>query len=153
MAGRVWRFVVQRDRLIGAAFIALGALVLFETRGLEYWGPEGPGPRFVPLWAAVCIIASASWLVLGTSDPVRLRGRTARPRLLYTSLVVLAAIAFRYLGALATFAVFTFAELVLIEKYPARRALLATLVVTAAVELIFVQGFQLRLPAPALPRL
>ena len=63
----------RADRIAGAALLALA--VAFSAGALKnyaYWGPNGPGPAFLPFWLGLVMAVLASLLLLGalrSSDP------------------------------------------------------------------------------------
>lgn len=63
----------RADRIAGAALLALA--VAFSAGALthySYWGPNGPGPAFLPFWLGVVMALLATTLLvdaLRSSDP------------------------------------------------------------------------------------
>jgi putative tricarboxylic transport membrane protein len=61
------------DRIAGAALLALA--VAFGAGALKhyaYWGPNGPGPAFLPFWLGVVMSVLATMLLVGalrSNDP------------------------------------------------------------------------------------
>jgi hypothetical protein len=58
--------VRRADAIAGAALLALG--VAFSAGALEhyaYWGPNGPGPAFLPFWLGVVMAVLAALLLVG----------------------------------------------------------------------------------------
>lgn len=134
------------DRLVGALFSIVGLIVLWETRGLEYWSEFGPGPRFLPFWVALGMIASASYLVVKNEEHARLTRAALSATTKYAALVLLSVLSFGRLGAIATFVLLVAFELRLVEGYSFGRALLIAIAVAVVVTLIFVTGLQVSLP-------
>jgi hypothetical protein len=65
--------VRRADRIAGAALLALA--VVFSAaalRNYSYWGPNGPGPAFLPFWLGLVMALLATTLLVGalrSSDP------------------------------------------------------------------------------------
>ena len=63
----------RADRIAGAALLALA--VAFSVGALKqfpYWGPNGPGPAFLPFWLGLVMAVLASLLLVGamrSTDP------------------------------------------------------------------------------------
>ena len=63
----------RADRIAGAALLALA--VAFSAGALKqytYWGPNGPGPAFLPFWLGLVMAVLASLLLVGamrSTDP------------------------------------------------------------------------------------
>ena len=61
------------DRIAGAGLLALG--VAFSAGALkqhDYWGPNGPGPAFLPFWLGLAMSVLAAALLIGairSADP------------------------------------------------------------------------------------
>jgi high-affinity Fe2+/Pb2+ permease len=61
------------DRVTGAGLLALG--VAFSAGALkqyDYWGPNGPGPAFLPFWLGLAMAVLAAGLLVGAiraADP------------------------------------------------------------------------------------
>ena len=56
----------RADRIAGAALLALA--VAFSAGALKsynYWGPNGPGPAFLPFWLGVVMAVLAAMLLVG----------------------------------------------------------------------------------------
>ena len=61
------------DRIAGAGLLSLG--VAFSAGALkqhDYWGPNGPGPAFLPFWLGLAMAVLAAVLLIGairSADP------------------------------------------------------------------------------------
>jgi putative tricarboxylic transport membrane protein len=58
--------VRSADRFAGAGLLALG--VAFSAGALKqyaYWGPNGPGPAFLPFWLGLAMAILATLLLVG----------------------------------------------------------------------------------------
>jgi len=52
------------DIVSGAVLASLGVFIIFEAKGWEYLGPDGPGPGFFPLWYGIAMVALSLLLVV-----------------------------------------------------------------------------------------
>jgi putative tricarboxylic transport membrane protein len=61
------------DRIAGAGLLALGvAFSAGALRYYDYWGPNGPGPAFLPFWLGLIMAVLAALLLvqaIRTDDP------------------------------------------------------------------------------------
>jgi len=54
------------DRFAGAGLLALGvAFAAGALKQYDYWGPNGPGPAFLPFWLGLAMAVLATALLLG----------------------------------------------------------------------------------------
>ena len=54
------------DRFAGAGLLALGvALAAGALKQYDYWGPNGPGPAFLPFWLGLAMAVLATALLIG----------------------------------------------------------------------------------------
>ena len=54
------------DRFAGAGLLALGiAFGAGALKQYDYWGPNGPGPAFLPFWLGLAMAVLATALLLG----------------------------------------------------------------------------------------
>jgi putative tricarboxylic transport membrane protein len=103
--------VRRADRIAGAGLLALG--VAFSAGALkqyDYWGPNGPGPAFLPFWLGLAMAVLAALLLVGalrSGDPGEAwfpRGDSLRRLVLVlgatTALVVLLNVVGMVLGTL-----------------------------------------------------
>lgn len=124
---------------------------MIEARGLEYTGPDGPGPGFFPIWYGACMIA-LSLLLVGMS----LRG-AAEPggaldwREIGRVLACWAAFALcvgllQVLGFLLAFALFTFFLIAVMYHRPLGTALAVAIAMSAGFYLLFPLALNVELP-------
>jgi putative tricarboxylic transport membrane protein len=61
------------DRIAGAGLLALGvAFSVGALKQYDYWGPNGPGPAFLPFWLGLAMAGLAAGLLVGalrSADP------------------------------------------------------------------------------------
>ena len=56
----------RADRIAGAALLALAvAFGAGALKSYDYWGPNGPGPAFLPFWLGVVMAVLAAMLLVG----------------------------------------------------------------------------------------
>ena len=55
------------DVVSGAILAALGTYIVIQASIWPYYGPDGPGPGFFPLWYGFLMIGLSLWLVIGTA--------------------------------------------------------------------------------------
>ena len=153
--------------------LVLAAAIIWNSLGLGYWTPLGPGPGLLPLWLAVLLaVLSAIWLVQqfrGTSpspaeDEEPVAGVDSLPEetdepvkpgvvvAIVVSLVVLTAM-LEVLGFQLSMLLFLIFHL----KVLGRRRWLLTLVLSAVgsfgVYTLFAQVLSVNLPVSAIPAL
>lgn len=100
------------DVISGAVLAALGVLIVVEAKQLEYFGADGPGPGFFPIWYGLVMVVLSVVLIgsslLGRTEP----GNPVEWRAVGNALMAWAALVacialFEVLGFLASFALFT----------------------------------------------
>ena len=141
------------DRFAGAGLLALGvAFAAGALKQYDYWGPNGPGPAFLPFWLGLAMAVLATGLLVGAirsanpGDAWFPRGDGLRRLLLVlgatTALVVLLNVVGMVVG--------TFLFLVGLFRFIDRQSWLLSLVVALAVAglnfLVFARW--LRVPMP-----
>ena len=141
------------DRFAGAGLLALGvAFAAGALKQYDYWGPNGPGPAFLPFWLGLAMAVLATGLLVGAlrsadaGEPWFPRGEGLR-RLL---LVLGATTALVFLLNVVGMVVGTFLFLVGLFRFIDRQPWLLSLVVALAVAglnfLVFT--YWLRVPMP-----
>jgi putative tricarboxylic transport membrane protein len=148
------RAVRRADRIAGAALLALGVgFSVGALRHYAYWGPNGPGPAFLPFWLGAVMAALAGTLLVGA-----LRSRDAGlawlPRgdaLKRLALVLGATVALVALLNVVGMVVGTALFLIVLVRFLDRHPWPLTLAVAAAVTGVNFLVFRmwLRVPMPA----
>lgn len=143
----------RADRIAGAALLALA--VVFSVAALRhyaYWGPNGPGPAFLPFWLGVAMALLATVLLVGAlraRDPGApwLPGREALKRLAGVLGATVALVALlNVVGMVAGTALFLIVLMRFLDRCPWPLTL-AVAVATAGVNyLVFTRW--LRVPMP-----
>ncbi|HHT01235.1 MAG TPA: tripartite tricarboxylate transporter TctB family protein [Firmicutes bacterium] len=140
------------DLIGGVISVLFGLVVVFEASKLPYWGAQGFGPGFVPLWSGVVIIVGglllfgAAWRM--PADPPVTPDPAGKMRLLLTAgTVVVAALLMPYLG----FAVSMFLLVAVLVRGLGKHSWLvvgiSSFLTAAAVYLVFVRWLMVPLPA------
>jgi putative tricarboxylic transport membrane protein len=137
--------MLKGDVVSGTVLAALGGYIVYEARGWDYLGADGPGPGFFPTWYGIAMIALSLLLVV---DGVR-AAAAAKPapwREIGHALAVWAAFAasialLKLLGFLLAFGLLT----LFIVAVVYRRPLAAALAVAAGGALGFYLVFPLAL--------
>lgn len=148
-----WRGVGQlaRDRLAGAALIALACVMAWEATRLPVGSLAAPGPGYWPLALAIALGGFAAIVFLArTSPPVEQIGWKEAPRAaVVLAACVFAALAIERLGYRLT----VFAVLVVLLAVVERRHPAAAMAVALAIALgsYFLFADLLRVPLPRGP--
>ncbi len=145
------RFLLAAPALF---MICLALGVVLGTSGLKLWDGFTPGPRFFPAWLAGAAIVLSGLLLLtqrlGT-DGARLDlpepGGTGRVLAVLAGLIALALIV-PLAGMVPALALFMLYLLLWVLRAPVLPSIGTTVLVTAAIELIFSRWLGVPLPAP-----
>jgi putative tricarboxylic transport membrane protein len=140
------------DIVSGGVLAGLGVFIVLEARGMEYIGPDGPGPGFFPTWYGACMVA-LSLLLIGTSlsgaagqpgGAVDWReiGRVMASWAAFTLCVGL----LQLLGFLLAFALFTFFLVSIMYRRPLGTALAVAVAMSAGFYLLFPFALNVELP-------
>ena len=143
----------RADRIAGAALLALA--VAFSAGALKnyaYWGPNGPGPAFLPFWLGLVMAVLASLLLLGalrSSDPgpqwlPNGEGLRRLGLVLGTTVVFVALL--NVLGMLAGTVLFLLVLLRRLDRQPWPLSVAVALAVAGFIYLVFT--YWLRVPMP-----
>lgn len=128
-------------------FVVLAAVALWGIRDLDYWAFDGPGPKLLPLWVSIIMIASAAWIIARPArEDAKVEILNLGPVAGYVALVAAAIVVFATAGALAAMLVFIIAELILIEKKPIIRSVVLGVACTTAIYVVFVLMLHMQLP-------
>jgi len=140
------------DVVSGAALAGLGIYVVFEARGWEYLGPDGPGPGFFPLWYGLGMLAF-SVLLIATSltGAARTAGARVNWREIRSALTAWAGLAacvglLKVLGFLLAFALFTFFLVAVLYRRPILSAIVFAAGTATGFYLLFSVALNVDLP-------
>ena len=143
----------RADRIAGAALLALA--VSFSTVALKnyaYWGPNGPGPAFLPFWLGVVMALLATTLLVGAlraTEPGEawLPDREGQRRLLLVLGATIAMVALlNLLGTVLATVLFLVGLIRFLDRHPWRLTLTVALSVAGFNFLVF--SHWLRVPLP-----
>lgn len=129
----------------GLALAALGGYIVYEARGWEYLGADGPGPGFFPLWYGIAILALSALLVVSNrAETVEWHGAA---RALATWAVFAAAVALMKLAGFAIgFALLTFFIVAVMYRRPPALAAAVAVALAAGFYVVFPLALGVRLP-------
>lgn len=143
----------RADRIAGAALLALA--VAFSAGALKsyaYWGPNGPGPAFLPFWLGIVMAVLAGLLLLGAlrsvdAGPPWLPGREGLRRLALVLGVTVAFVALlNVVGMLLGTVLFLLVLLRRLDRQPWPLCVAVALAVAGFNYMVFT--FWLRVPMP-----
>jgi putative tricarboxylic transport membrane protein len=136
-----------------AVFIlALSALVVVGTSGLQYWSETTPGPAFAPRWVALAGAVIAVLLVLYTlsrkdHEPVEWpRDEAMRRVLLAGATLWLFLLLLPLLGFIVSGTLFMLSMLLLVQRRSVIPALITTVVTVVGAYAIFARWLAIDLP-------
>ncbi len=139
------------ERLLGAAFGALGLLWVVKSLDLTYMGDFAPGSGFLPLWLGIALVALSAIFLVGARQKAPTGAETAPPSsgvwrktvpILLGLFVCVAVIG--WLG----FVVPVTAYMIFLIRYVERRSWLATLAVSLGTTLCLFLIFKAWLGVP-----
>ena len=129
----------------GLALAALGGYIVFEARGWEYLGNDGPGPGFFPLWYGLAMLFLSFVLIVGKSrESISWRG-AGRAFATWTAFAVSVAV-LKLVGFLVSFAVLTFFIVAVMYRRPPLTAAMVAIGLAAGFWLIFPLALGVALP-------
>lgn len=147
---------MQRSEIVGSVIImAFGGFAITQAVGLEYWSERfGAGPGFIPLWAAVIMVAGGliqltQALLKGRSERKKVNPE-ARGRLIRVAIVagmtVLVAAMMDFVGFSLPTLVFVLLMVGWIGRHKKTTTIIYSLCMTAAFYLVFVVALSVPLP-------
>ena len=138
-----------------AVFMAgLGVAVIAGTAGLPLWDGMTPGARFFPMGLALIALALSLALLAAQrrgADPAEpsLPDATGAYRVGATAAALIGfGLCVPVIGMVPAVALFMLVLLLAVQRARLAPSLLATVIVTAGIELIFARGLSIPLPAP-----
>lgn len=139
------------DVVSGAVLAALGTYIVIQASIWPYYGSDGPGPGFFPLWYGVLMIAlSLALIVSAARKPKPEQAKTdtvgmRRAMLVWAAFAACLA-AMGFLGFSISFALFTTFVVTYVFQRPLLTALLTGAASALAFYLIFYQVLGVQLP-------
>src|SRR5262249_49915681 len=147
------KFNLRNGEMIsGAVLTALGVYIVLQARAWDYYGPDGPGPGFFPIWYGVAMVTLALLLIGRTALRADATANdTAETRTNYRGLATWIAFAvavalMNTLGFIVSFAVFTFFLVAVMFRKPLFTAGLTATSTVAVFYLTFPLALGVSLP-------
>lgn len=141
------------ERLLGAAFGALGVFWIFESLDLTYMGEFAPGSGFLPLWLGIALVLLAAMFLIRTHgqrpdpDSAATFNYRFRQRTVPITLGLFACVAaIGWLGFGVAIAVYLILLIRLVEHHSWRMALAIGLGTAIGLHLVFQSWLGVPLP-------
>jgi putative tricarboxylic transport membrane protein len=129
----------------GLALAALGGYIVYEARGWEYLGPDGPGPGFFPLWYGVAMLVLSLVLALSSAATRADWRGSGRAFAAWTAVAVCVA-ALKWVGFVVSFAALTFFMVAVMYRKSAVTAAVVALGAAAGFYVVFPLALGVPLP-------
>jgi putative tricarboxylic transport membrane protein len=139
------------DVISGAALAALGTYIVIQARVWPYYGFDGPGPGFFPVWYGILMILLSLGLIVGTVRAPKAEAKKIDTVGIRRALTVWAAfvaclIVMGILGFVISFALFTIFVVAYTFQRPLLTAVLTGVVSSLAFYVLFAKVLQVQLP-------
>jgi len=140
------------DIVSGAVLASLGVFIIFEAKGWEYLGPDGPGPGFFPLWYGIAMVALSLLLVVTSFRQQHgAAGKAVNWREVGRAMLAWAGIALcvgllKILGFLLAFGLFTVFLVAVMYRRPLGTAVAVAVGVCLSFYLLFPLALNVALP-------
>ena len=139
------------DVVSGAVLAALGTYIVVQASIWPYYGFDGPGPGFFPMWYGILMISLALWLIISTALKPRPEQQkrdlvgTRRALIVWAAFAV-ALVLMGYLGFSISFALFTAFIVTYVFQRPLTTAVLTGAASSLAFYLVFYKALGVQLP-------
>jgi putative tricarboxylic transport membrane protein len=138
------------DLAVAAVFAAMGAVWVWQSRALDMWSRETPGPGYLPLAFGALLLAlaliAAAQAVLAPAAAPEGDGSLAKP-LAVLGAVLLAVLGLELVGFVASIFLMLLALFTLAERKRPLPSLVVAACVAGALHLIFAVWLAVPLPA------
>jgi putative tricarboxylic transport membrane protein len=138
------------DVISAAVLAALGVYIIVEASGWSYYGEDGPGPAFFPIWYGIVMVALSLALIVMTvakqpkAESLDWQG-IGRALTTWAAFAICAAL-MGWLGFLLSFAILTFFMVTFVFRQPPVTAGVIAVVTAAGFYIVF--PFALSVPLP-----
>lgn len=142
---------LNSDTWGGFAFLALALVFGWQSLGLSYTSPAGPGPRFFPIWlsgALACLSLLYIWRSLTGEERSTESALPSRPVLAVSTWMLSFIVALPHVGFVLATTGFLF--LLLIQGYRWRASLPLAVVIALLLFWVFHFGLRIQLPVNGL---
>ena len=105
----------------GLALAALGGTIVYQARGWEYLGQDGPGPGFFPLWYGIAMLVLSAVLVASSllrAEPEAVDWRGAGRAAAVSAALAVAVALFKLVGFAIGFAALAFFIVLVMYRRP-----------------------------------
>jgi putative tricarboxylic transport membrane protein len=148
----IWR---NGEVLSAAVLAALGVYIIMEARTWVYYGEDGPGPAFFPIWYGIAMVA-LSLVLIATTVANELKDTTPskdetdwvgiRRALITWAAFAICAFLMNWLGFMIAFAILTFFIITFVFRQPPVMAGVAAVVAALGFYLVFPLALSVALP-------
>ena len=128
----------------GLALAALGGTIVYEARGWEYLGQDGPGPGFFPLWYGIAMLVLSAILVFTGRMRTGWKG-AGRAFAVWGAFAVSVAV-LKLVGFVVAFAALTFFIVAVMYRRPPATAAVVALGLAAGFYVVFPLALGVQLP-------
>jgi putative tricarboxylic transport membrane protein len=145
------KYLRNGDVLSGAVLAALGTYIVIQARIWPYYGFDGPGPGFFPLWYGVLMILLSLGLIVGTvrapeAEEKKIDIAGIRRALTVWAAFVACLIVMGFLGFVISFALFTIFVVTYVFERPLVTAVLTGVLSSLAFYIVFAKVLLVQLP-------
>ena len=130
----------------GLALAALGGSIVYQARGWEYLGQDGPGPGFFPLWYGIAMLALSLVLVFSRKEARKIEWKGAGRAFATWGAFAVSVAVLKAVGFLISFAALTFFIVAVMYRRPPAIAALVAIGVAAGFYLVFPLALGVALP-------
>lgn len=130
----------------GLALAALGGTIVYQARGWEYLGQDGPGPGFFPLWYGIAMLVLSLVLVFSRKENQKIEWRGAGRAFMTWGAFAVSVALLKLAGFLISFAALTFFLVLVMYRRPPAVAALVAAGVAAGFYLVFPLALGVALP-------